>query len=424
MNPGGLIKRPTKIFYGWWVILGGALGSAFYAGVYYYGFSTYFDSLIRELQCSRAVLSGAFSLARLESGIAGPVEGLIVDKFGPRKTMFVGICLMSAGFILLSRINSIVEFYLVFIFMVAVGASVAFSTAIFTAVGNWFVRKRGLAFGLTQSGLGLGGLLVPLVSLLITEQGWRTAALLTGVAVPVVGLPIALMMRHSPERHGYFPDGEAPDEKAAQPEEVTEVRREVDFTAREALMTVTFWLLSLAFAIRIMVTSAVQIHVMPFLLDSGFPREVAASALGSIAFISIAGRLGFGWLGDRISKRYLTAGLLLLLAASLALLGYVKTLWQLIIFLLLYAPTYGGLATLMQSIRGQYFGRKAFGTIMGCMGVVIAMGTVAGPLFAGYAWDITGSYQLAFTVFASAMALAVALILLAKPPRKKTTVAG
>ena len=168
-----------------------------------------------------------------------------------------------------------------------------------------------------------------------------------------------------------------------------------------------------------MVTGAVTVHIMPFLLDSGFPREMAAVALGSIAIISIPGRLVYGWLGDRFEKRYVIAGLLLLLGGSLVLLGHVERLWQLFLFLGLYAPAYGGLAALMQATRGEYFGRAAFGTIMGFMSMVIMLGTMTGPVLAGYVWDVTGSYRLAFLTFAAATVLAMGLILTAKPPMKK-----
>jgi len=409
----GQIKPPSKIFYGWWIVLGAALGSALYGGVYYYGFPAYFDSLVKEFQSTRTVLSGAFSLERLEIGILGPAGGWLVDKYGSRKIMMVGVLLMGAGFLLLSRVHSIIEFYLVFTLMIAIGGGLGFSTAIFTAVGNWFVKKQGLAFGLAQSGLGLGGLLVPLVSLIISGHGWRIASLITGIAVPIVGLPIALLMKSNPEQYGYMPDGET-----AASREIKKVSQDKDYSAKEALKTSPFWFLSIAFSLRVMVTSAVMVHIMQFLLDNDFPREIAATALGSIAFISIAGRLIFGWLGDRVSKRFVIAGLMIMLAVSLVLLGHVDNLWSLVIFLALYAPAYGGLATLMQSIRGEYFGRKAFGTIMGFMGVVTMFGTVAGPLFAGYVWDMTGRYDFAFLVFAGAIMISLVLTLLAKRPVK------
>ena len=113
------------------------------------------------------------------------------------------------------------------------------------------------------------------------------------------------------------------------------------------------------------------------------------------------------------------ACLLVLLAGSLILLAYVQRLWQLFLFLGLYAPAYGGLAALMQAIRGEYFGRQAFGTIMGFMSMFIMLGTMAGPLFAGYVWDITGSYRLAFLVFAMVSVVAIGLISVTRPPVRK-----
>ena len=410
-----LKKQHPKIFYGWWLVLGAAIGWALNSALYLYGFGTFFDSLLREFKSSRAALSGVYSFSRLETGILGPVGGFIVDKFGPRKVMAASVTLMGAGFMLLSQVSSLTQFYLVFVLMIALGAGMGFSTSLFTAVGNWFSKKLSIAFGLAQSGMGLGGLLVPLLSWLIAEYGWRTGAQAAGIALWAIGIPVALLMRHKPEQYGYTVDGEAPAKAAVKVDE------QEDFTAREALRTSAFWLLAIVFAIRLMVTAAVVVHFMPFLLDSGFPREIAATALGLIAVISVPGRLSFGWLGDRFPKRYLGAGFLLLLAGSLLFLGHVENTWQLFLFLAMYAPAYGALATLMPAIRGEYFGRKAFGTIMGYMDTIIMLGTVGGPLFAGYVWDITGNYRMAFTVFGIALFAAFGMLLLAKRPLKRVS---
>jgi len=407
-----LKQQHHKVFYGWWIVLGAALGWALNAALYLYGFGTFFDSLIKEFKSSRAALSGGYSFSRLEIGILGPLGGYIVDKLGPRKVMAASVTLMGAGFILLSQVSSLTQFYLVFVLMIALGAGLGFATSLFTAVGNWFSKKLSLAFGLAQSGIGLGGLLVPVLSWLIAEYGWRTGAQAAGITLWVIGIPIAMLMRHKPEQYGYTVDGGAPVKVTVK------VDGQEDFTAREALRTSAFWLLSIVFAIRLMVTAAVVVHFIPFLLDSGFPREIAATTLGLIAVISIAGRMGFGWLGDRFPKRYLGAVFLLLLAGSLLFLGYVENTWQLFLFLAVYAPAYGALATHMPAIRGEYFGRKAFGTITGYMATIIMLGTIAGPLFAGYVWDITGNYRIAFNVFAIASLAAFGMVLLAKRPSK------
>ena len=100
-----------RFFYGWWIVLGSALGWALYAGTYFYAFGAYFDPLIKEFGCSRAALSGVISLSRLEGGILGPIDGLLVDKFGPRKIMFFGVVLMGGGLVLSSRVSSLTAFF-------------------------------------------------------------------------------------------------------------------------------------------------------------------------------------------------------------------------------------------------------------------------------------------------------------------------
>ncbi|MFH0847270.1 MAG: MFS transporter [Chloroflexota bacterium] len=415
------VKNSPKIFYGWWVVVSAAVSSAIHAGILLYGFGPFFDSLVEEFKASRAAVSLAISISRLEGGVLGPIDGFLVDKFGPRRISLFGRVLMGSGLIVLSRISSINQFYLVYAAMVTLGAGLGFFTATYTAVGNWFVKKRGIAFGITEAGIGAGGLLVPLVSLLVIHYGWRQAWLIIGITVLVVAPPLALLLRHKPEQYGYVPDGITATEieTAETNRPAQKASEDTDFTTGEALRTRAFWFLALVFTLRLMVTSAIPIHIMPYLLDVGFDRGIAATALGSIGIVSGVARLGFGWLSDIIDKKYIIVGLLGLLTGALSFLGYVKNLWQLVLFILCYAPAYGGLAVLMQAIRGQYFGRRNFGTIMGFMNSITMIGTVAGPYFAGYTWDATGSYRRAFLVFAVAAAIAMMLALLTKPPLKK-----
>ncbi|MFH0847396.1 MAG: MFS transporter [Chloroflexota bacterium] len=417
-------RNKPRFFYGWWIVVGAIVGHLVHGGMFYYGFGTYFEPLIAEFQVSRALLSGCFSMARLEGGILGPIGGFLSDRFGPRKTMLFGVVMMGGSFILLGRAPNIGVFYLVFA-MIAVGSGLAFGTTMAAAVGNWFRRKLGIAFGITQTGLGVAGLMIPFISAAVTRYGWRTMAPVQGIIIIALGIPTALLMRHKPEQYGFLPDGDPlPDVAGSEisDSKVTVVSTgEAGFTAKEALRTPVFWLLSFVFALRLMVTVSVPVHIMPFLLDNGFPRETAASALGSIAIVSAAGRIGYGWLGDRLTKRYVVAGLLALLSLSLLFLTQVRSLPQLFIFIAAYAPAYGGLATLMQSIRGEYFGRRSFGTISGWMTFLTMFGTVTGPWFAGYVWDTTGNYRLAFLVFATVAFIALVMVLWAKPPAAKTT---
>jgi MFS family permease len=398
------------VFYGWWIVMGATAAFALNGGLYFYGFGAFFDSLLREFGSSRAALSGVVSLSRLEHGLMGPVGGFLVDRLGPRRVMLIGIVLTGSGFILIGRVASLSSFYVVYVLLVAIGAGLGFSTPLLTAVGNWFIRKRSKAFGIALSGVGLGGFLVPPLRWAISQYGWRITAFGSGLVIWAVCIPVALLMRHRPERYGYLADGATEISMAGPGAE------EPGFAAREALRTRAFWLLSAAFSLRVLVTGAIALHLMPFLLDIGFSWPMASGALGSVALISVAGRFGFGSLGDAFDKRYVMTALFVLMALSLWLLANTTQLWQVVAFLVLYAPAYGGLAVLMQATRGEYFGRQAFGTIMGFMSLVLMVGTISGPLFAGYVYDVAGSYRFAFMVFAALCLIALALILAAKPP--------
>ena len=180
------------------------------SGINFHGFGNFIIPLSKEFGWNRTVVSTIFSLARLEAGFIGPLEGWLVDRIGPRKLMLVGIPLMGLGFILLSRVNGLLTFMLVYVLGVTLGNSVGMHTPASAAVANWFTRKRGLAFGIMWSGVGLGGLMVPVLGWAIEEFGWRQASVMVGIFVVVVGIPVASIMRHRPEQYGLLPDGDKP----------------------------------------------------------------------------------------------------------------------------------------------------------------------------------------------------------------------
>ena len=265
-----MIKDAQKgtFFYGWWIVAASCLIMSLNGGLYFYGFSSYFMPLIEEFRWSRAALAGVFSMARLEGGLLGPVEGFLVDKFGPRKIMFAGILIMGIGFILMSQINSFIMFCMVFVGLIAVGHSLGAWMPIVVAIVNWFRRKRSRALGLAQAGMGIGGLMLIGLAWFIARYGWRDAALTSGIAIIAISIPISLVMRHRPEQYGYLPDGDTAagsdslgvvEEAKAFPQwrakmgEEPEVA-EVDFTLGEALKTHAFWLLAAALIILLRLT--------------------------------------------------------------------------------------------------------------------------------------------------------------------------
>jgi sugar phosphate permease len=366
-------------------------------------------------KCDRVALSGAFSLKGLESGLLGPIDGFLVDRFGSKKMVLAGAFTAGLGFVLMSLIDSLIQFYGVLI-LIAAGMGLAFQVAMHTAIANWFRRKRGISIGIFQSGMVVAGLIVPLISLAIVRQGFRFAALTIGILVWIVSIPVALVIREKPEPFGLFPDGDSVKTQSSKGMLI----EEEGFTVKEALATHVFWVLSIALALRFMVTVAMTTHLMPYFLDVGFDQATAAAGFGSVAAVSCLGRLGFGWLGDRFQKRYMLASLMGILILSLLFLTQVKNILQMAIFIGLYAPAYGGQSVLVHSIRAEYFGRRAYGSIMGYMNLVWYTGSFIGPIFAAWVWEKTGSYKTAFIIFAGTSLVSLVMTFLSKAPKRTT----
>lgn len=428
-------KRKIRLFYGWWIVSAASVAWALHSGFFFYGFGVFFMPLVEEFGWSRAALSGVFSLTRLEGGLIGPIAGFLVDKFGPRKIMIVGITMVGAGFILLSQIDSLLTFCLIFILCIALGGTLSFYQAPLVAITNWFIEKRGTAIGIGMSGIGLGGLLVPVTAWLIVQYDWRQAVIIIGLIFWIIGIPLAFVMRHRPEQYGSLPDGKAMKKNVTQREsEITEIGttlfktlakerttvEETNFTVHQALRTKVFWLLSLIFGLRQFVISAVVVHQIPLLIGIGISAELASAMLGSMAVISIVGRMGFGRLADIFEKKYLMAVCSVLIALGCFILANAHVWWCIIVFLIIYSPGYGGGSTLMQTIRAEYFGRQHFGAIMGLMNLVQMFGIILGPIFAGWMFDVTGSYRLAFITFGIAATTAAILMLIVRRPARMT----
>lgn len=423
-------ERPQRrIFYGWWIVAVGNIMRTVFATFSYYGFSAFFNPLVEQFGWSRAALAGVLSLSRLEGGLMALPAGFLFDRIGPRKMMFIGIISTGTGYMMLSRTTSLAYFYIVFIFMVQIGASFGMGGgAVDVAIANWFRRKRGRAMGFATMGLSFGGILVTPLALYITQYGWRSALLVAGITTIGLGLPLATLVRHRPEQHGYLPDGDLPSE-AITPETVTtethaenpppkeNPSEEIDFSPFQVLKVRAFYAIAFTFAARQLVSGSVAVFLIPFLQERGMSLTQAATVLSLMALLGAPGRVVFGWLGDIFPKRYVMAGCFIFQAVGLILFTYVPGNLGIVFFLTLYAPTYAGVLPLIPAIQGEYFGRKWFGTIRGMMTPITLISGVVGPVFAGTVFDVTGSYRPAFAVLAGSILLALMLVLTAKPPK-------
>jgi sugar phosphate permease len=333
--------------------------------------------------------------------------------------MLLGIPLMGVGFILLTRVNGLLTFLLVYLFGVTLGNSVGMHTPASAAVANWFRKKRGLAFGIMWSGVGIGGLLVPALGWGVEELGWRQASLIVGVCVIFLGIPVASLMRHRPEQYGMLPDGDKiiEDKLGSENADISpDLSR--DFTAKQALQTSSFWYLSLSIMARSLVSGGIGLHLIPYFMDLGATPVVAATYAGSVGVISIPGRFGLSYLGDYVNRRYMMVASLVLMTGAIVLLARAESLGDAIPAIIVYAISQGGISVIPQSLIADYFGRRAFATISGFRSTIQMIGIIIGPVVSGYMYDQTGSYRTAFMAFSVASVVSMLLVFFALPPKK------
>jgi MFS family permease len=414
-------RQATGLFYGWWIVAAGIWIQAITTGLLMQAFGSYVLVMQQEFNWSRTAFSFAFSAQQAESGLLGPLQGWMLDKWGPRVVMTAGMVIFGVGFIAFSQINSLWTFYATFLLM-AIGVSMAGFKSIGATIVNWFHKRRSTAMGITHVGMGLGGLMVPLVALSLSSFGWRATAFGSGVLVLLIGVPLAQVFRHTPEQYGLRPDGEiiddTPDENGDRPAPVFYDDR-YDFGPREAMRTPAFWLISFGHAMGVLVVGTIMVHAVVHMNESeslGYSLTMGASIIAVMTTCSIFGNLFGGFLGDRLNKQYLAAVCMLGSGFAIILLGWATTLWMVIAFAVIQGIAHGVRGVLMVPMRADYFGRKSFATIMGLSGLIVMFGMMGGPILAGAMADTIGDYQLAFTILGVIVASGSLCFLLAKKP--------
>ncbi len=388
------------VFYGWYIV-GAAGGIQLLSGMLWMqSYGAYVVLLQDEFGWSKALVAGAFALTRIESGILGPLQGWLVDRFGPRVILRIGILMFGAGFILFSQINSLLAFYLTFA-LIAVGSSLGGFATVMVSLVNWFSKHRAKAVALSQIGFSLGGLLVPVIILCLEAFGWRTTAFMSGVVVILAGVPLVQIVRHKPMEIGEQPDGiKLPVD--ADGDVLRFSSHQQDFTAREAMRTYSFWLISAGHACALLVVSAVIVHLVPHLTQGlDYSLTQAGLVVALMTAFQMIGQIGGGYLGDKINKRFLCIGCMSAHTIGLLLLAYATTTSMVIAFAVLHGLAWGIRGPLMVALRADYFGPSSFGTIMGFSSLIVMLGMSTGPIFAGYMADIYGNYELGFAWLAA-----------------------
>ncbi len=388
-------------------------------GLHAYGFTVFFLPVTQELGLTRAATSLVFSLARAQGAIEGPLAGYCIDRYGPRPVIALAVFLAGVGYMMLAGVYSYTALLVVYMGVISLSYQAGVMDATMAVANTWFIRHRALAMSFTSGSIALGGTLItPILAYAVLTWGWRPAAFGAGMAFLLGGLPLALLIRRSPESLGLAPDGETSSVSAVAPMQAT--RREPAapehaFSLRETLRMHQFWLLTLATTLRVICISAVLVHFVPILVWKGFTQQQAAFYLGSVAFFGMPMHLLIGWLGDRMSKPRLMASCMMIASVSLFLLFTGTEQWQLWAALAS-LTVLEGLFPVTWATVGDFFGRNHFAKVRGSMSFVYTWGSVLGPVTAGAIYDHTLSYiNLSWFLVALCWVTAIFYILLSAP---------
>lgn len=415
-----------KIFHGWKMVGAGAALQVLQGGLMQQSYGAYVAVLSDERDWSKTELSGGAALMSLETAIIGPLVGWLVDRFGEGPVIRAGVVLFGLGLIALGLVDSLAAFYSA-IAVCAVGMTLCGYFPVNVAIIHWFERYRARALSAVGLGVGIGGVLVPLVAGVMQAFGWRVTAIASGVVVLVVGLPLSRFFRGRPQQLGEQVDGlpASPEPLAAQatkagaaspgvsatsarvpgpgdeqaPSAAEQAKR--GFTLHEAMRTRAFWLLAIGHGAALLVVGAVNVHAITHMKEGlGYSVNLASLVIMLMTIAQIGGVLFGIWIGDRFVKRRVAALAMVGHFLGLLMLTYASGFAMLVAFAVLHGAAWGVRGPFMQAMRADYFGRRAIGMILGVSAVVVAVGQVAGPLVAGIFVDLMGDYRLGFTLLA------------------------
>ena len=408
-------EQHPRHFYGWKIVATSTLLSFAQTTTFNPILSVFIKPMTLELGWSRAAISGAVSAGSFVGGLLSFVIGPMVDRRGARVVLVASVSILGFCLILLSHFSALWQFYLLFGLGRALSVGIIEVSAV-VAVSNWFIRRRGRAIGMVNSGTRMGQALLPLFAqMLILAQGWRWGWIGLAVIAWTLGiLPTALFMKRRPEDLGLLPDGE-PANPATSGASI-QARPEPIWTARTAIKTSAFWLITVAFAQTFMATGGINLHQFPHLTDMGISPSVAVGAITTVSICATVGGIFWPTLAERLDVRYCLALTLVTSAFGIFVLMSVRSIPLAYVYAVTYGFTYGGLFPLFGLAQANYFGRTSLAAIRGLAQPFLMTANALGPLLAGWIYDLARSYKVAFSVFIAAYLLSVLWVLLAKPP--------
>jgi sugar phosphate permease len=410
-----------NIFYGWYIVAAGLILTAYNSAIFIYGWTAFVDPIIITFGWSVAQVSLASSLRGLETGVFNPVFGVAVDRWNPRNLMLFGTIAVSLGTFCLSRTTGLPLYYAGFLIM-GLGGSLVTGILPATIVARWFRRDIGKANGILYMGLGIGGVLVPVVVRIVDALTWQKTLFYAAIGYLVLGIPLAFVFRSRPEDYGLLPDGA--------PAGTVKQRQAPDYnfgtTVGQALRMRAFWYINIVSFFQNCTIATVTMLIIPYLTSMEIQRETASLVVLLFTFISLFSRIPLGMTSDIWRKKYIVAFTLVLLVIGLFsfwLIDKASPFWLILLFSVTYGVGMSGIMALRAPLQAEYFGTRNFGTIFGLNSLSVTFGSVISTPLAGWVYDTYRTYKPVWLGLAIFAVLAVTLMLML-PPAPKPRIPG
>ncbi len=382
-----------KVRYGWVVVATSFVIFAIVFGIQF-SFAIFFKPLEDTFGWSRASISGTLTIHLIVYGLSLIPAGWALARFNTRAIFAIAALLIGSSLALCSRVSEPWQLYVLYGVPLGIGVGIC-GPPLLALVVEWFSEKRGMALGIASAGIGFGALVgAPLINSLIASGGWRNAFVVLGAVSCATLLVCAYFMRRSPrpaagERESVTPRGH--DSQASSPSS-----RGITF--KQAIRTKEAVLIALAQSAAIFALRTVQTHIVAHAVDTGISPSIAALAIGTIGGLSIIGRLGMGFAQDKIGARRSMITCLAIQGTSMLALPFIKADLLFFVFAMVFGFTYGGDVPQVPALVARSFGLVAVSSIYGLVTAVGNMTGALGPIFAGYVFDLTGSYTIPFLV--------------------------
>lgn len=395
-------RNPRSIFYGWWVVVAAALGLAVSpAPVAFFSVGLLTEPLINEFGWSRSEIVFTITILPCAIILMSPILGSLIDKIGPKRVLVASMILFALGLWALSLVESLTQFYVGYAFIGIVGAGTN-SLAYMKILSSWFDKRRGLVLGIASSGIGLGFAIMPmLIQTGLDMMGWQGAYLILGGIILLVGVPcIALIVKNTPEEKGLLPDG---DKVAFETKSIAQPI--TGYTLGEAMKTRQYWLILAIFFPGGGAIYAMAANLVPIINEVETNPDLAIQAASILGIGMMVGRIGAGYLFDKIFAPAITCIVFVAAAIGIGMLALeVNGVWILVAAVLIGLCS-GTEGDALGYLVSRYFGLRAYGALYGHGFAAMMVGIGTFPYLMALDFDQTGSYVRTLTIYGALLAI-------------------